>query len=147
MSTSDKASREVVVWRPLHERPEFKAKEAEKAQVAAVKTAKNDEALAKAQANEEYHRMNTAARKLVVTQLEKLLDLAQDPDYAHAPGPLDIKDLIRLAAMVANEHRLNHGLATANIAHAVTSNVDFSKFSQAERDLWRELAVKAGAEE
>lgn len=140
-------SRAVIVWVPPDQRPEAQEKAARKAKDLEVKDAKQTAELARAVAAEEFHRLTAAARKLVVVQFEKLLKLAEDPDFGNAQGPLDVKDLIRLAALVANEHRLNHGLATANIAHAVTSQTDFSKFTQAERDMWRSLAVKAGAQE
>lgn len=91
--------------------------------------------------------IHEVSERLVLTQLEKLLRLAQSPDFADSPGPIDLKDVIKLAELAHKDYRLDTGQATANVAYTVGPSIDFAKLSQEERDQWRALAAKGGGEE
>jgi hypothetical protein len=140
-------SRQVIVWRPPHERPDFIEAERKKAALRAAREAQNELIKAKSEGHTMQLRMVTAARTLITLQFEKLLKLARHPDFENAPGPLDTKDLVKLAKFVSDDYRLSHGLATENIAHTIAPTIDFEKLTQEERDAWRALAVKGGADE
>jgi len=140
-------SREIVPWVPPDQRPEAAEARARKARADMAKDAQSAAALSQARAKDMHERMVAAGRELVATQLEKLLMLAQSPDFANSTGPVSVGDLIRLAALVSNDYRLSSGQSTANIAHHVTSAIDFSAMTQEERDTWRKLALKGGAKE
>lgn len=138
-------SKAVVVWVPPHERPEYIEAQRKKQDLADARQAEALARKAKAEAQEKHDRMMATGRQLVLTQLEKLLKLAQSPDFADAPGPIEMKDLIKLAEVVAKDHRLATGQSTENVAHAVRASVDFSQMTPEEREQWRKLAVKGGA--
>lgn len=144
-------TREITLWVPPNQRPEAVAEQARKeaahAKALAAKDAEVEARLAVAQARERHARIMTTGQELVLTQLEKLLRLARNPDFADTPGPFEMKDLIKLADLVSKDHRLSTGQATEHIAHVVGPSVDFSKLTQEERDEWRRLAMKGGGGE
>ena len=101
--------------------------------------------LAIAQAKESHATMQRVGIELVVKTLQKWLRLAEHPDFENAVGPLEPSAILKLAELVTKNFRLDTGQATENVAHQIRPLVDFSKFTQEERDRWRELAIKAGA--
>lgn len=133
-------SREVIVWKPPHLRDDHvdTLAEAKKAEAAAR--------LAIAQTRMQHAEMLATGVKLVLTQLQKYLRLAESEDFANAIGPLEPGIILKLAEFVSKNYRLDTGQATENIAHAIAPTMDFSKLSQEERDQWRALAVKVKGE-
>lgn len=141
-STSE---RSVVVWVPPHERPDFIAEQRRKADLKRAQSAEIEAREEAAKAKTMHMRMMSTGRELVLTHLEKLLRMSQLPDFQSSVGPVDLKDLIKLAEVVAKDHRLVTGQATENIAHAVRASVDFARMTDEERAEWRRLAMKGGA--
>lgn len=86
------------------------------------------------------------AQQLILDQLQKYLKLSQSPDFKDAIGPVDPKVILKLAEFAAKYTRLDNNQSTENVAHQVRTTVDFSKLSQEDRNLYRELALKAGVE-
>jgi hypothetical protein len=111
-----------------------------------MRQAEQEARLAVAKAKAAHYGMMQAGRDLVRHELEKLLVRARSADFADAPVA-DLKDLIKLAEVTGKDFRLANGLATENIAHALTPSIDFAKMTQAERDEWRRLAIKGGVPE
>jgi hypothetical protein len=140
-------SREIVVWIPPHERPEYLEEQARKKRQIEARDEATEARLAIAHDRKVHAQMMTRTRELVLHELEKLLRLAQQEDFRNAIGPVAVADLIKLAEMSAKDYRLSAGLSTENIAAIVAPSVDFSKMTQEERDLWRRLALKGGAQE
>jgi ribosome-associated protein YbcJ (S4-like RNA binding protein) len=140
-------ARSVVVWVPPRERPEALREAARQAEVAKVKAAELEARAAIAARRTRQAQIHEASEKLVLGQLLKLLRLAESKDYENSPGPVELKDLIKLAELAGKDYRLDTGQATENIAMALGPSIDFSKLSQEERDAWRALAIKGGAEE
>ena len=132
------ASKAVVLWKRPPEVEEYEHK------MRAVKRAEADMRLAVAETRRKHAEMLRTGTDLVLSQLQKYLRLAESPDFENAVGPLEPSVILKLAEFVAKNYRLDTGQATENIAHAVGPSIDFSKLTQAERDLWRSLAVKGG---
>jgi hypothetical protein len=139
-------SRSVEVWVPPQERPDAIKEALRQAEIAKVRAAELSARAAVAARRARQANIHEAGEKLVLGQLQKLLRLAESPDYENSPGPVDLKDLIKLAEMCGKDYRLDTGQATQNIAHAIGPSIDFSKMTQAQRDMWRELAVLGGGE-
>ncbi len=129
----------VIVWKRPPEVEEHERK------MAAAKVAEADARLAVAETRKKHAEMLQVGTDLVLNQLRKYLALAESPDFANAVGPVDPKVVLKLAEFVSKNYRLDTGQATENVAHAIGPSLDFSKLSQAERDAWRELAMKAGS--
>jgi hypothetical protein len=139
--------RAIEVWQAPQSRPEALAEAARKAEVARVRQAELTARTAIAERRTRQAKIHEASEKLVLTQLEKLLRLSESPDYKDSPGPVELKDLIKLAELAGKDFRLDTGQATENVAMAIGPSVDFSKMTQDERDEWRRLAIKGGGVE
>jgi hypothetical protein len=139
------SSASIVRWVPPGERPEALEEKARKAHRAQMLEAEAAARLAVAQARESHATMQKVGIELVVKTLQKWLRLAEHPDFENAVGPLEPSAILKLAELVTKNFRLDTGQATENVAHQIRPLVDFSKFTQEERDRWRELAIKAGA--
>jgi hypothetical protein len=139
--------RAIEVWVPPHERPDALRDAAQRAEVARTRQAELAARTAIAERRARQARIHESAEKLVLTQLDKLLRLSEHADYANSPGPIELKDLIKLAEMAGKDYRLDTGQSTANVAHAIGSSMDFSRMTQAERDTWRALVAKGGGAE
>jgi len=139
------SSAQVVVWVPPHQQPDFLAEQKRKAELKRAQAAEVEAREAAAHAKTQHAKMMSVGRELVLTQLEKLLKMSQSPDFAESVGPVELKDLIKLAEVVAKDHRLVTGQSTENIAHAVRASVDFARMTDEERAEWRRLAMKGGA--
>lgn len=140
------SSREIIRWVPKADRPETKAEEAAEEKKRLVKSAQEEARLAKAEAETEHARMMAAGRKLVRTTLEKALELADHPDFRGVLGPLEMRDIIKLAELVAKDLRLANGQATENVAIAM-SNVDITVLSDKEQAAYRATLLKLGAKD
>ncbi len=138
-------SSSVVVWVPPNQRPDFLAEQKRKADLKRAQAAEIEAREEAAKAKAMHTRMMSVGRELVLTHLEKLLRLSQSPDFQDSQGPVEMKDLIKLAEVVAKDHRLVTGQSTENIAHAVRASVDFARMTDEERAEWRRLAMKGGA--
>lgn len=135
-----KQTKTLVVWTP----PEPPPQEKRLAEVRDMEL----EARAKLAETRTLHlQMQDVGMRFVVSQLEKWLRMAEAPEFKDSVGPLDPKVVLKLAEFVSKNFRLDNGQATEHIATHVTKSVDFSKLSQEERNAWRALAVKAGADE
>jgi hypothetical protein len=139
-------TRAVQVWVPPSERPEALQETARKAEVAKVRAAELAARAAVAARRQRQADIHEAGEKLVLHHLQKLQRLSEHEDFKNAPGPVDLKDIIKLAELVGKDFRLDTGQSTENIAHAVSATIDFAKMSQEERDQWRALAIKGGAD-
>jgi hypothetical protein len=137
------ATREIVVWKDPADRPDADATGA-RAEIQKAETAAR---LAVAKARLTHAKIQVAGMDFVLAQIEKWAKIAADKDFAMSIGPIDPATVMKLAEFVSKNFRLDNGQATENIAHAVTTSVDFSRLSQAERDEWRRLAKAAGVEE
>ena len=140
MPPPDPTPTSIILWKKPPEAAEHDRK------VAATRAAEDDARLAMAEARKKQAELKHVGIDLVLTQFKKWLKLSAHPDFASAIGPIDPKVVLKIAEFVAKESRLDNGQATENIAHAIGPSLDFSKLSQAERDAWRELAMKAGGE-
>jgi hypothetical protein len=132
------APKAIQLWRRPPEVEEQEAK------LLAARQAEADARLAIAQSRRKNAEVNQVGTDLVLNELRKYLRLSQHPDFANTVGPLDPKIILKMAEFVSKNYRLDNGQATENIAHAIAPCVDFGKLTQAERDLWRELAMKGG---
>ena len=144
---SSAPSREIVVWQHPHERPEFREAQERKARELEARDAATDARLAQAKDRQLHVQMMTRTREFVLSQIEKWARMAASGDFENSVGPVDANVLLKLMELAAKDYRLSTGQATENIAHAVVTSADFSKFTQEERNRWRELAIKAGAPE
>lgn len=144
--TPTQESRQLVVWKPPHEQPgAVEAREA-KARLDNARAQELEARTAIAKVKIQQAEVVAVGTALVLNELQKYLRMAQSPDFAQTVGPLDPAVILKIAEFVSKTHRLDTGQATENIAHAVRSSVDFSKLTQEERDAWRALAIKGGAE-
>ncbi len=137
------AYRAIELWQPPR-REEALEEAARKAEVARVRQAELAARTAIAERRTRQAKIHEASEKLVLSQLEKLLRLAESPDYKDSPGPVELKDLIKLAELAGKDFRLDTGQATENVAMAIGPSVDFTRMTQAEREEWRRLAIKGG---
>lgn len=137
-------ARALVRWIPPREREDFKAEAAKNAALASARTAEALARKARAERQERQHKIHEVAEKLVLGQLEKLLRLAEHPDFQSSAGPIEMKDLLKLAEMSQKEFRLDMGKSTANVAHAIGPTIDFAKMSPEERSEWRRLTLLGG---
>lgn len=135
---TDAPTKAVVLWRKP---PEVEEQER---QLVEARIAEGAARLAKAESRRKHAEVQAVATDLVLNELKKYLRLSQDPDFQKAVGPLDPKLILKMAEFVGKNFRLDNGQATENIAHAISSSVDFSKLTQEERDQWRALALKGG---
>lgn len=140
------ADRQIVVWTPPQTRGEG-LKEAQRQ--AALANARQAEARARqalAERKERLVAIRVVGEELALAELRKKLRMSNDPEFANTPV-LEGKDIIKMLEIVQKEWRLDSGQATEQIAHTLGPSVDFSRMTQAERDEWRRLAVKGGAED
>lgn len=139
---------QVVVWRPPGERPEViaerAAKKAKADRLARMHAAQDEARTALAEARVKMTRTKATVLSIIHREMEKYDRMAADPDFANTVAPLSPEFILKLAAWVSTEDRLDLGQATQNIAHTVQSKVDFTKLTQEERNAWRNLAIKAG---
>jgi hypothetical protein len=131
-------SKAVTLWRRPPEVEEHERRLLE------ARTAESAARLAIALARQKHAEVQQVGTDLVLNELQKYLRLSQHPDFANAIGPLDPKLILKMAEFVNKNFRLDNGQATENIAHAIRPSIDFSKFTQEERDAWKALAVKGG---
>jgi hypothetical protein len=133
-------NRSVVLWRRA---PEVEEKERK---LTEARSAEADARLAIAEARRKHAEVNSVGTDLVLNELKKYLRLSQSEDFQNAVGPLEPATILKMAEFVNKNHRLDNGQATENIAATIGPSIDFSKMSQKERDLWRELAIKGGGQ-
>ena len=132
------SSKAVVLW---HRPPEVEEHERKMLE---ARSAEASARLAIAVARQKHAEVQQVGTDLVLNELQKYLRLSQHPDFAGTVGPLDPKMILKMAEFVNKNFRLDNGQATENIAHAIRPSIDFSKFTQEERDAWKALAVKGG---
>lgn len=147
MPSREAASREVVVWVPPRDTPEGMAKRAKDAKMAALREAQLEAQTRLAEAKIKLWQARGIIADLIHREMGKYLKMSEHPDFQNTVGPLSAELVMKLAEWISKEDRLDSGKATENLAVTVGPSLDFSRFTQEERDAWRELALKGGVPE
>jgi len=130
--------RAVILWRKPPEVEEHEKR------LADARDAEAATRLAVAEKRRKHAELDATTTDLVLNEVRKYLRLSQSPDFENTVGPLDPTLIMKMAEFINKNHRLDSGQTTENIAATIGPSVDFTKFTQAERDAWRELAIKGG---